>query len=120
MEGGAHRLDLGDLGLQQAILGEELESQLTALFGRCALLPAIWDLALLLLDAIVLNEVMESRSGPVLLHAVLLHVGVVHGGARRVKGALCRGLAEARRVNAAVQCRGSAVNSSTHAGRTFH
>jgi hypothetical protein len=53
------------------------------------------------------------------LHAILLHVGVVHDGARTIEGALCRKLAEVRRVYAAVQCRGSAVNSSTHAGRGF-
>lgn len=79
LEGGAPGLGFGDLWLQQAVLSVELKGQLTALLGRCALLPAIRDLALLLLDTIVLGEVMECRSGPVLLYAILLRVGAIQG-----------------------------------------
>jgi hypothetical protein len=70
LEGGAHGFDFRDLRLQQAVLSEELKGQLTAIFWRCALLPASWNLALLLLDKIVLDEMMESCSGPVLLQCL--------------------------------------------------
>jgi hypothetical protein len=67
LEGGAQGLHFRDLRLQQAVLSEELKGQLTALLRRCALLPAMWNLTLLLLDTIVLDEVMEFRSDLVLL-----------------------------------------------------
>ena len=88
LEGGSHRLDLWDIGLEEAVLGEELQSELAALVGRRRLLPSCWDLALLLLDAIVLDKVVNAGGGATLLHAVLLHVWVVHGDAQRVRDAL--------------------------------
>lgn len=67
-EDGAHGLDFGGLWPQLAVLSEQPKGQRTALFWRCVLLPAIWDLALQLLDKIVIDEVMGFCSGPVLLH----------------------------------------------------
>jgi len=75
--GGAHGLDFGNLRLQHAAMMEELKGQVTTLFRRCTLLPAIWNSALLLLDTIVPDELIESHSGSILLHAILLHVGLV-------------------------------------------
>ena len=77
LDGGAHGLDFDNLRLQHAVLMEELKGQVTTLLRRYTLLPAIGNSALLLLDTIVLDEMIESYSGSVLLHAILLRVGLV-------------------------------------------
>jgi hypothetical protein len=70
LEGSVHGQDFGFLRVQQAVLSEVLKGQLTALFWRFALLPAFWNLALLLLDTIVLYEVIESQSSLVLFQCL--------------------------------------------------
>lgn len=78
LERRAHGVQLRHVGLEQAELGEELERELATLLGRDTLLPALGDLSLLELLAVVLDEMLEAGVASS-SHASLLHVWVVHG-----------------------------------------